>query len=172
LGIDFASWLRTALLARMLSISTVMQFLNRHILAIGRLFLALFFVANSGFTIVQRYCTMAHENHGEACTDDNDGCSAATCNDEGVPPPATAPAITENMSCHVVSIGGGLPSDTTNVEKESSARHISAPLLLAPIPDLGVIIHVDRSLHHLSPAFANVPLHSVETYVLNSTFLI
>ena len=149
-----------------------MQFLNRHILAIGRLFLALFFVANSGFTVVQRYCTMAQENHGITCADDNDGCSAATCSDEGVPQPATAPAITDNMSCHVVSIGGGLPSDPTIVEKESSARHISAPLLLAPVSDLGVIIQVDRSLHLFSPAFANVPLHSVETYVLNSTFLI
>jgi len=142
------------------------------ILVIGRLFLALFFVANSGFTVAQRYCTMAHERHGEACADDNDGCSAATCNGEGVPQSATAAAITDNMSCHVVNVDGGLPSDPTIVEKESSARHISAPLLLAPVPDLGVNIQVDSSLHLFSPAFANVPLHSVETYVLNSTFLI
>jgi hypothetical protein len=149
-----------------------MQLLNRHILVIGRLLLALFFMANSGFTVVQRYCTMAQENHGVTCADDNDGCSDATCNDDGVPQPATAPAITDNLSCHALSIGGGLPSDPTIVEKESSARHINAPLLLAPVPDLGINIQVDSSLHHLLPAFAHVPLHSVETYVLNSTFLI
>lgn len=149
-----------------------MQVLNRHILVIGRLLLALFFVANSGFTVVQRYCTMAHEKHGEACANDNDGCSAATCNDERVPQSATAPSITDNMSCHVVSVGGGLPSDPTIVEKESSARHVSAPLLLAPVPDLIVYSQDDSSPHHLPAASANVLPHSVETYVLNATFLI
>jgi hypothetical protein len=149
-----------------------MQAFDRHILVIGRLFVALFIVANSGFTVVQRYCTMAIEKHGVACADDNDGSSASTCNDEGIPRSATAPAITDNTSCHVVSVGGGLPGDPTIFEKESSARNISVPLLHAPVSDLIVCIQDDSSPHHFPAVSTHVLTHSVETYVLNSTFLI
>jgi hypothetical protein len=149
-----------------------MQILNRHILWVGRLFLVLFFVANAGFTVVERYCTMALENHGDACTDDDDACSAATCDHKEAPQSANAPAIMDNMLCHVVSIVGGLQSNPTIVEKESNARTISVHLLVAPVPDLTVCLQVDRSPRLFSAASANVLPRSVETYVLNSTFLI
>lgn len=149
-----------------------MHLLNRHILTLGRLFLVLFFVANSGFTVVERYCTMAIENQGKACADEDDCCSAATCKDEVAPRPQEAPSLTVSMSCHVVSIAGGLQGDPTIVEKGSNVPYINVPLFLAPDLPLAIYHQADRSLHLLSPASVDVSPHSVETYVLNSTFLI
>jgi len=146
-----------------------MKLLDRHIPTLGRLFLVFFFVANSGFTLIQQYCTMARDNHGAGCMASENVCPA--CRDE-VPAATRGAVVTGDMACRAVNVAGGVNSAPTIVDNTSVTRPVPAPVLIShpalPIafPRLGGGICLDPA------SAADSPPPSVETYVLNATFLI
>lgn len=145
-----------------------MKDLRRNISGVYRLFILLFFVANSGFTVVLYHCTM-------------DGMPDCINSDKGVPvncgagehQQASGALVTSaSMPCHVIKVAGGFHTDPSVVERESGTKHIKVEQIQAPV-SLCVSIPL---VHHETYLFncnrSNTSLHPVEAYVLNSTFLI
>jgi hypothetical protein len=145
-----------------------MRFLNRHILTIGRLFVLLFFLANSGFTVVLYHCTMEEM---DCCTTSDDQMSGA-CSMMDPPQASSGPLVTGSDDCHSVIIAGGLRIDPTVVEKESVARANKVDLVAAFAPDLAISPVSFKFQPPLSTASQNASPSAVETYILNSSFLI
>ena len=142
--------------------------LHRHILTIGRLVVLLFFVANSGFTVVLYHCTM--EKMG-CCTGSDEHMSSA-CTMMDPPEPSSGPSVAEVNDCHSVIIAGGVKTDPTVVEKESVARVIKVdpPATATTASALSAVSSRYQPLS--SSASQNASSPAVETYVLNATFLI
>ncbi len=143
-----------------------MQSLDRHIPVIGRLFLVLFFAANSGFSVALSYCTMS-KGGDDACA------MAATCNEHSTPGTSHDVSVGNHFQCMVNTVAGGLQTEPTTVEKHTLNRLITK---LAELPvALPVLLSkevVDQPLTLFSSAGINVSPPSVEKYVLNETFLI
>ena len=155
-------------MAHKLSPAFSMKFLNGHILAIGRLFVLVFFLANSGFTVVFSHCTMQDM---DCCTTPEQGMSGA-CGMMDPPQPSGGLSVTAGDDCQKVIVAGGLTVDPTVVEKESAQRVVRVELFAAFTADLE-FSPVSSQLHEPCPsASQNVSPPSVETYILNSSFLI
>jgi hypothetical protein len=150
-----------------------MRLLNKHILGFGRLFLVLFFLANSGFTVVLYHCTMTDEMCGMSCCTGTDDCPAGACEDmDGPQTPATHPS-TVDQPCQSATVVGGYHTEPTVVEKEFNGRHIiKTDLLPTSVFETAIGSRVDLPAFHLASAASNVSPPSVETYVLNASFLI
>jgi hypothetical protein len=145
-----------------------MRFLNRHLLTIGRLFVLLFFLANSGFTVVLYHCTMGEI---DCCgTSDND--MSCACSMMDPPQTSSGPSITAGINCQSVIVAGGLKTDPTVVEKESAARLLKVDLVAAFAPDFAGSTITSQFQPVSLPSARDVSPPTVETYVLNSTFLI
>jgi hypothetical protein len=72
-----------------------------------------------------------------------------------------------------MTVAGGLQTDPTIVEKESTARlHSKVTMLPVFAPDPALSQNLEEPLFLLSSAASNVSLRSVEKYVLNATFRI
>lgn len=150
-----------------------MRFLNRHILTIGRLFVLLFFLANSGFTVVLYNCTMTDEMCGMSCCTGLDDCSAETCQDMEGPQTPAAHTITVDQPCQTATVVGGYRTEPTVLEKEFNGRQIiKVDLLPTSVYETAIGDRFDLPAFHLVSAASNVSPPSVETYVLNATFLI
>lgn len=145
-----------------------MGFLSRHILTIGRLFVLLFFVANSGFTIALYHCTMG----GMSGCVDPDKHVPVNCGAAPDQQPSGASVTSASLPCHVVKVAGGFHTDPSVMDREQGAKHIKVEQVLAPISDCVSISLVDHQSHLLNKCTSIIPQPSVETYVLNSTFLI
>jgi hypothetical protein len=145
-----------------------MRFLNQHILTIGRLFVLLFFLANSGFTVVLYHCTMEEM---ECCTT-SDGQMSGACSMMDPPQTPSGPAVTSGDNCQSMIIAGGLKTDPTLLEKESVGRVIKLDLVPAFTPDFAFSTVFPQVQPFSLTASQNVSPPAVETYVLNSTFLI
>jgi hypothetical protein len=145
-----------------------MQFLSRHILTIGRLFLLLFFLGNSGFTVVLYHCTM----------EDMDCCSASdekmSCACSMMEPIQSSggPAVSSGDNCHSMTIAGSLKTDLTVLEKESVTRVIKLDLVAAVTPKVTLSTVPSQGQLFSSTGSQNASPAAVETYVLNSTFRI
>ena len=151
----------------------MMRFIGKHILTLGRLLLVLFLVANSGFTIVLYHCTMRDDPDGVSCCSDNNACPAGTCANAGPGPSADAMLARSDVPCMAMTVAGGLQTDPTIVEKESTARlHSKVTMLPVFAPDPALSQNLEEPLFLLSSAASNVSLRSVEKYVLNATFRI
>lgn len=143
-----------------------MTFLHRNILTIGRLFVLLFFLANSGFTVILYHCTMTDEMCdmsccAETCQDMEEGCGPAT------------DAIGVGQPCQTTTVVGGYQTEPTVLEKEYTGRQIiKYDLLLPSVFETAIADRVDLPAFHIVSAASNVSPPSVETYVLNATFLI
>ena len=151
-----------------------MQFLNRHILVLGRLFLVIFIVATSGFSVVMTYCTMSD---GGACPmasgNDDDQDWSGTCADHTSQQGATHAALSNNYACMLTTVAGGLQTDPTTIEKVSHRQELTKLVVLpAAVPLQMSSLILDRPFSHYSSAGPNVSPPSVEKYVLNATFLI
>jgi hypothetical protein len=145
-----------------------MRFPNRHILTIGRLFVLVFFLANSGFTVVLYHCTMEEMD----CCSTSDEQMSGACSMMDPPQTSSGPAVTSGDNCHSMTIAGGLKTDPTVVEKESVARVIKMDLVPAFTPDFALSTVFPQVQSFSSAASQNVSTPAVETYILNSTFLI
>lgn len=145
-----------------------MQSLHRQILLIGRLFVLLFFLANSGFTVVLYHCTMEKM---DCCTTSDEQMSDA-CSTMDPPQAPIGPAVTAGSNCHTMIVAGGLKTDPTVVEKESVARVIKADLVAGFAPNLAVSSVSFQTQPFSSTASQNASPPAVEMYILNSIFLI
>jgi hypothetical protein len=145
-----------------------MRFLNRHIVTVGRLFVLLFFLANSGFTVVFYHCTMEEMD----CCGSKDEEMSGACSMMDPPQASSGPAVTSGDNCHSIIVAGGLKTDPTVLEKESVARVIKVDLVPAFTPDFTLSTVFPQVQPLFSNASQNVSSPAVETYVLNSTFLI
>jgi len=145
-----------------------MRFFNRHILTIGRLFVLLFFLANSGFTVVLYHCTMGEM---DCCAGSDDEMSGA-CSMMDPPQTSSGPSITAGINCQSVIIAGGLKTDPTVVEKESAPRLLKVDLTAAFALDRSLSTDTSQFQSFSLTAVRDVSPPTVETYVLNSTFLI
>jgi hypothetical protein len=162
---------------------TPMRFTSLHTLTIGRLFLLLFLVANSGFTVVLYNCSMAHrattsEDSGTCCGG-MDCCPCAFCEDAPAPQNPAGPqvpvgqVVTLDQQCMTVTVAGGSLTDPTIVEKGFTGQQIiKAALLPVSVCAPAVDSRSNQPAHDLAASSTNVATSSVETYVLNASFLI
>jgi len=155
-----------------------MRLLNKHILGFGRFFLALFFLANSGFTIVLYHCTMTQcamtdAISGMACCVGMNCCNAGSFDDAAGPQATVAHAVTLKQLCQTTTVVGGFHAEPTVVEKQFNGRQImDVDLLPTSVFETAIGPRLDLRAFHLASAASNVSPPSVETYVLNASFLI
>lgn len=163
-------------MAHQLLIIYTMQSLNRHILVLGRLFLAIFIVANSGFSVALTYCAMSDTDACSMATANSDDQNmSGTCDDHASPSQANREvAFSQNDPCMLTTVAGGLQTDPTTVEKQSAARNVLEKLadLAFDAPVLVSNQLNGQNFSLFSPSTTNVSPPSVEKYVLNATFLI
>jgi hypothetical protein len=141
---------------------------NRHIPAIGRVLILLFFLANSGFTVVLRHCTMGMIECRSASDDQMAG---ACCMMHPLQTPGDL-AFTGGNGCHSMELAGGLKTDPTLVENRPVAHVTKLDMTGILTPSF---FSSDNSAHSplvLTAAPHTVSASSVETYVLNEAFLI
>jgi hypothetical protein len=145
-----------------------MRVLHPHILSVGRFFVLLFLLANSGFTVVLYHCTM----EGMNCCATAEEQTSRSCSIMDPPEAAKGPALSSGDSCLTVSIAGGLTTDPTVVQKEPIARSPRMDFL-APFHLTFAFSSVSPQYHLLAQtASLSVSPPAVEQYVLNSSFLI
>jgi hypothetical protein len=150
-----------------------MRLHNRHIVSFGRLFLALFFLANSGFTVVLYHCAMTDEMCGVSCCVGIDCRTAASCEDIAGRQAPVAQRMSVYRPCQTAIVAGGYQAEPTVLEKQfSGERIIKSDLLPASVLETAFGDPVDLPVFHLASASSNVSPLSVETYILNSSFLI
>jgi hypothetical protein len=137
-------------------------------LAVGRLFVLLFFVANTGFTVVFSRCTMKEMD----CCAASDEQMSDDCSMMDPPQPSSEPSVRAFNDCISVIVVGGLKTDPTVVEMESHARVIKLDLVAPYAPELALSTVSLQFQPISSTASQNVSPPAVEKYVLNSTFLI
>jgi hypothetical protein len=140
--------------------------------AMGRLFLLLFVLANSGFTLVLYQCAMSAASEDMACCETSgkemdDSCQMSTGHQ-----PAQSATVTSNDACHSVVVAGGLQETPSFVEKVALSSIDKTILTVAVAPLLSVPSLVTHSFSLHTSVETNVSPRAVDTYVLNSTFLI
>ncbi len=150
-----------------------MHSINRHILVFGRLFLVLFFLANTGFSFILYRCTMSGAADEMACCEDPHPTGAGDCLETDSPQSTDATLVAHNSSCMVMNVVGGLQTDPKFVDKVSLARQLTkidcAP---ATVSALSYGTHVDRPFCLLPAVDSNDSPPPVEKYVLTGAFLI
>lgn len=135
----------------------------------GSLFLAAFFLANAGFTVVLTRCTMAEAVPGMACCCGD----AGMCGSVETPLAPGQHALTASQPCQSASVIGGNMVDPTIVAREfTGLRILKVDLLAGAVRGSDPGQHLDFSPFSFSVAASNTSPPSVETYVLNSTFRI
>jgi hypothetical protein len=161
-----------------------MRFANKHTLTFGRFFLLLFCIANSGFTVVLYNCSMTHrattnEMSGMSCCEGMECCTCALCKDAAGPRGPSGPqtpvghVVTLDQQCMTVTIAGGTLTEPTIVEKSFTGQQsIKAALQPAAVCATAVVSRPNLPALDLASASTNVATSSVETYVLNASFLI
>jgi hypothetical protein len=141
---------------------------NRHIRGIGRVLILLFFLANSGFTLVLRHCTTGMME----CRSASDGHMASACCMMDPPLTPGDHAFTAGNRCHSVEVAGGLKTDPTLVENVRVAHVTKLDMTGILTPSLSSSDNSAHFPHVVTTAPHTVSASPVETYVLNETFLI
>ncbi len=155
------------------NISRAMRILNNHIAGFGRLFVVLFLLTNSGFTVVLHHCTMTDQTCGMPCCAGTQDCPGGSCEDMDGPQPPPAHIVIVEQPCMTATVVGGYETEPTVVEKVADGRQNTATNVLPPsVLESAVDDRIDLPPFHSATASPKVSPSSVETYVLNSTFLI
>lgn len=146
----------------------LMLSLYRHTLVAGRVLLLFFVLANTGFTVVLDYCIMG----SMVCCIESDTAKDDPCCATQHSHRSGDLTISGTLGCHSTELVGGLNSNPTLVE---SRPVMQGPKVDTPSPFAAGYITAHFSTH--LPTFRHDgSLHpfptSVETYVLNSSFLI
>jgi len=150
-----------------------MHSVNKHILALGRLFLVLFFLANTGLTFILYHCTMCGTADGMACCDHQKPATASHCSDMDSPPQTGATLAAHSASCMVTTVVGGLQTDPKFVEKASFAPQVTKiDFVRVALSASSNGPNVDRPFCLLTSVDSNFSPPSVEKYVLTASFLI
>lgn len=150
-----------------------MRLINKHILALGRLSLIVFALANTGFTFVLYECTMSGAADVTACCDDLRTTIAGNCPEMGSPDPTEATLAANYPSCMVTTVVGGLQTDPKFVEKVSFTPQLTkigfVPVTLSVLSNGP---YLDRPFCLHSSVDTNISPPSVQKYVLTGAFLI
>ncbi len=146
----------------------MMNSINRHMVVLGRLFLLMFFVANSGFTVALDFCTMGDMS----CCSKPEHHKADACNMMDAPQASGDQVISSDNSCHVITVARVLKTDPTVIHNDFYSRLAKVDLIAAIVPHFAVSPVMGLS-PWLSPGKSSSnPPPAVETYVLNASFLI
>jgi hypothetical protein len=150
----------------MLVILVAMQIINRNIILVGRIVAFLFFLASSGFTSVLHICAM----EASGCCDVSPAGGEKPC--ENPLPQSTGHVTQIGSSCLANIVAGGLVGVQGTTEKDSRAQ-VSKPIALigSLAPRMLHLPSISVSRHHSSHNPACSP-PSVETYIMNTSFLI
>jgi hypothetical protein len=82
-------------------------------------------------------------------------------------------SVKVNQPCQTATVVGGVQTEPTVVEKQFDGRQIiSINLLPTSVFETAIGPRVDLPVFHVTSAASNVSSSSVETYVLNASFLI
>ena len=155
-----------------------MTFFSKHTPAFGRSFLILYLLANSGFTVVVYRCTMPHcetagDISGTACCTGMADCTSASCPELVGSQSPVVGAVTVCQPCIIATIAGGSFTDPTIVEEEFNGQQIlKADLLGNAWYETTKNSLLDLTISYSLLSSSRVSTSSVETYVLNATFLI
>ncbi len=150
-----------------------MNLINRHSPGFGRFFLALFLLANSGFTVVLYHCAITDEMCGTSCCKGTDCCTASSCEVKSGQQAPVAPAFSLYHPCQTAAVAGGYQTGPTVLEKQfNGERIIKSDLLPASVFQTVIGNPANPAAFRTVSVASNVSPSSVETYVLNSTFLI
>jgi hypothetical protein len=146
---------------------------NKNILGFSRLFLMLFFLANAGFTVVLYHCTMTEEMCGMSCCVGINDCAAGTCQDMDRSQTPETKFVKVDRPCQTATVVGGVQNEPKVVEKQFNSRQIiSIDLLPSSVFEAAIGPRVDLPVFHFTSTASNFSPPSVETYVLNASFLI
>ena len=151
--------------------------LNNHIAPFRHFILALFFLANSGFTVVLYHCTvtvcpMGQELPAMSCCSGDHGCTCGMCEEAARPRTAGEHSVTLSRQCQTATVAGGNISEPTILNKTITGRVLANPDCPAVHShSLATAPRFEFSVFHMSIP-SNVSTSSVEKYVLNAAFLI
>jgi hypothetical protein len=146
---------------------------RRHIHIFTLVLLVLFVLANSGFTLVLYHCTMAENNPGMQCCATEGNAPGTGCGDVNSPASGNTLSLYGDGPCRVMSVAGGLRVDPTVLEKHLGDWHPTQVVLLGEcFLDAAPVSPLDSFSADSAAEDANAGTSAVETYVLNSTFLI
>jgi hypothetical protein len=137
-------------------------------LSFGSLMLVLFFLANSGFTMVLDKCAMEEKN----CCGGEGDCPAGLCERQRESPTSGPARVTLSMPCQIIAVGGGFRTEPTVVEKASSPEPVRLTFLPRGFPDNSVHLCLRQPYHRSASASEAAGLPSVDKCVFNSVFLI
>jgi hypothetical protein len=113
---------------------------------------------------------MTHEMSAMACCAGEDDSTSASCEDMAGP---QAHRVTVSQPCMTALVAGGNLPEPTIVEKAHNGQQIlKCDLLPTAVYEMAIGSRLDRPVFHLASSASNVSTSSVETYVLNATFLI
>jgi hypothetical protein len=141
----------------------------KHIVLTTRLLVALFIVANSGFTTVIRQCTMEPAHPMDCCAASGERHNTPI---GGPRPQGEATVAGVLPDCSISTVVGGLANAPALLDKENTV-HSSKIITSIPLSELPAFFNTitKRSFHSSDPSLTFSP-HSTEKCVLNSTFLI
>ncbi len=146
-----------------------MIILSKHIVLTTRLLVALFIVANSGFTTVIRQCAMEPSHPMDCCAGSGERHNTPIA---GPHPHGDATVAGVLPDCSISTIVGGLANAPALLEKENTI-HSSKIFASIPLSKLLTFFNTitKQSIRSSDPSLSFSPL-SAEKCVLNSTFLI
>ena len=159
------------LLATELHNQDLMSSGKKHIFGVIYLVLALFVLANSGFTLVLYQCTMCDLTDTAPCCTPSEQCGSECRPDAEANRAGDATLGQGTMTCMVMTAIGGVPADPANVEKNSRTEQISRPDLAPALSD-GIMIPVPSSTTSSLLPLSPLSPPQVAKYVLNETFRI
>ncbi len=144
----------------------------RHTRILTTVFMVLFFLANSGFTVAWYACTMKSDMTSRSCckTESKDGPTSCPMSDKGNNGAATR--INGNVPCLKTIVAGGLQDVSSVIQKELTSQVAKGDLVVLHAPTAVVSPGYAQSLLAEYSSASYVLPARVETYVLNSTFLI
>jgi len=126
-------------------------------------------MANSGFIVFLRYCTMATPD----CCGMDDNCTTASCETEHAAARPNSATTTLGSVCDAVRVAGGYRTDPSVIGKDVTPRHVK---IIEVLPAVTIDIAFQRGNAQPLTAFSSAGRSPfpppVETYVLNATLLI
>lgn len=148
-----------------------MKLFTQNIALFSRLFVGLFLLANSGFTVVLQQCTMENNQSNqvmECCSISNEGGNPA----REVQQATLSLATGSQLSCHTTTIVGGLVGTSALLEKESKVQLSKLGEWSGNLLQQTVFKPISNHSSTLNYFALDVSPPSVEKCVLNSSFLI
>jgi len=136
--------------------------LSRHAITIGRILVALFLLANSGYTLT------LHE-----CMKQQMSCCAARASDTQRGPASSTAVKSPLPACCETQVVGGLNDHLVSAAQTVSVEsHKQLHAVQIEFQSAGHTVTVNSTIEHLLTTLPDPAPHQAEQYLLNSTLLI